>query len=131
MVATQEVQYVDLDLNLTPHPVTGDIVLKTGHSAVSQAIKTLVLTNFFERPFHSDVGANLRGEMFELYSPIVAKRIERNVNRSITNDEPRAQLMRLVVDERRDQNGVRVVIVFRPIHMVSPVTVELFLKRVR
>ena len=131
MAAPQEILYADLDLNLTPHPVTGDVVVKTGAGAITQALKTVVQTNFFERPFHSDVGADLRAQMFELFSPIVAKAIERNVRRCVDNDEKRAQLLKLVVDERRAQNGVRVQITYQPLHLVTPVTVDLFLKRVR
>ncbi len=50
--------YSDLDLKLTLHPFRKDIVPLKDSEAVKNAVKNLILTNFFERPFQPSVGAN-------------------------------------------------------------------------
>lgn len=127
----QPVVYSDLDLNLEPHPVTGDVVVLTGHRAIDRSLRNIVYTNFHERPFHSDVGANLRAQTFELFTPMTAKTIEMNLRRAIKNDEPRADLISISINDRPDQNGVAVRIKYRPVDRTEPVIVDVFIRRIR
>ena len=53
--------WADLDLKLTPHPRNGDIIPLRDEKAIKNAVKNLLQTNFYERPFQSTLGANLRG----------------------------------------------------------------------
>ena len=43
--------YKDLDINFLAHPITGDVTTKTDSDAVKRAVKNIVLTNYYERPF--------------------------------------------------------------------------------
>ena len=47
-VAAKEV-YADLDMNFTPHPITGDLTIKKDTDAIKQSIKNIMLTNYYER----------------------------------------------------------------------------------
>ena len=38
---------------------------RTADAAIKNAIRNLLITNFYERPFQDDLGANLRGLLFE------------------------------------------------------------------
>ena len=58
--------YTDIDLNITPHPSSGDLVLKQDKEAVKRSVRNIMLTNNYERPFKPNFGANLRGLLFEL-----------------------------------------------------------------
>ena len=58
--------YTDMDLNITPHPSSGDLVLKQDKEAVKRSVRNIMLTNNYERPFKPNFGANLRGLLFEL-----------------------------------------------------------------
>lgn len=130
-MAQTKVLYSDLDLNLTPHPVTGDIVLKTGSEAISQSFKNLVLTNHFERPYASDLGGNVIAHLFELFTPITVKILEMNIRRIAEYDEPRARLLKMVFKESPDNNGLSVRLTYQPRHMTQPVVVDVFLRRLR
>ena len=55
----------DLDLSLTLHPIRGDIVPIKDDAAIKNSVKNLLITNFYERPFNDDIGANLRALLFE------------------------------------------------------------------
>ena len=57
--------FSDLNLQMIPHPQKRDIIPLKDNAAVKNAVRNLLLTNFFERPFQPTVGANLRGLLFE------------------------------------------------------------------
>ena len=57
----------DIDLNFNINPITGDLNRKKDSEAVKQALRTLLLLGLFEKPFNSDLNANIRGFLFENY----------------------------------------------------------------
>jgi hypothetical protein len=59
-------QYKDLDLNFTAHPVTKDVVKRTGNAAIIGALRNLILTNLYEKPFQPVYGSRIRGLLFEV-----------------------------------------------------------------
>lgn len=103
--------YSDLDLGFELHPVTGDISRKTDVNAVKQALKILVLTNFYERPFAPSMGGNIRGLLFEHIDSTTAAVIEKTITQLITSYEPRAKLE--AVDVIVGSDGVSYVINIR------------------
>jgi len=58
-------RYTDLNLQMIVHPQKRDIIPLKGAAAVKNAIRNLLLTSFYERPFNSKLGSNLRGLLFE------------------------------------------------------------------
>lgn len=124
--------YVDFANSFTAHPVTGDLLLVKGADAIKQSVKNIVLTNFHERPFQPFKGGNVVYHLFETdVNDITATKIKADVARAITNFEPRAILISVTVTADPDRNGFDCTIVFRPINLTDPVTVSVFLKRVR
>ena len=45
--------YSDIDLAFLSHPINGKLTRKINRQAVKQSVKSLILTNYFERPFLS------------------------------------------------------------------------------
>ena len=64
--------WADLDLSLKKHPIQKDIIPLKDDNAIKNAVKNLVLTNFYERPFQLSKGGNLRGFLFEPADNIIA-----------------------------------------------------------
>ena len=58
--------FVDIDPNFTANPVTGDIMTNNDTRAILFAVKNLVLTNFYERLFHSEIGSPVNQLLFDL-----------------------------------------------------------------
>ena len=56
--------FTDLDLNFTAHPVNKDVATKYDEQAIKQSVRNLILTKNFERPFHSEIGCQVRGMLF-------------------------------------------------------------------
>ena len=86
-------QYRDLDLNFNIHPLKKDINKNLDEMAVINSIKNIVSTNFYEKPFQPDYGSNVRRLLFENLDIITASALERGIEQSITNFEPRVDLL--------------------------------------
>lgn len=123
--------FQDLDLNFTPHPVTGDLVKKFDEAAIKQSIKNLIMTRNYERPFHSDLGSPVRGLMFELVTPMTALTLKRVIIDVINNYEPRVELLDVDAIVSPDNNAVYVTITFKIINTEKPITLDLLLERTR
>jgi phage baseplate assembly protein W len=123
--------FQDLDLNFTPHPVTGDIVRKFDENAIKQSIRNLILTRNYERPFHSEIGSPIRALMFDLVTPLTAITVKRAIIDVINNYEPRAELMAVEPVISPDNNSLYVSITFKIRNTEKPVTLDLLLERTR
>ena len=89
--------YKDLNLDFTRNTVTNDVVKIEDVEAVKRAVKNLVQTNFYERPFHPELGCGIRSLLFEPFTPVTGIFIRRKVEEVITNYEPRVRLDQVVV----------------------------------
>lgn len=124
-------QFADLDLNFTPHPVTGDVGFKKDVNAVKQAVKNLVLTQNFERPFHSEIGSSLRSLLFEPATPMTKEILRKTISDTITNFEPRVELIDVEIRYKLDDTAVDVRVIFKIVNTFTPIDVNLTLERTR
>ena len=131
MALTSKKTYSDLDVSFNFHPVTKDVLKKTGISSVVQSIISLVLLSHYEKPFHPEIGSNIRKLLFELADNVTASRIAEEVKITIANFEPRATVLGVYVDPTDDGYGYNVNIEFSVITVADPVSITLFLERVR
>mgnify|MGYP002636784803 FL=1 len=123
--------FSDLDLAFIPHPITGNLGKKANREAVRQSVKSLVLTDYFERPFKSDIGCSIRYFLFELFTPPVKQQMERAIREVIKNYEPRADVFEVLVEERPDLNALTVSVAFMILNDPDPVILDVILERVR
>tara|TARA_Y100001937_G_scaffold128060_1_gene202280 strand:- start:827 stop:1231 length:405 start_codon:yes stop_codon:yes gene_type:complete len=123
--------FSDLDLNFTKHPVRKDVNTLTAERAVIGAVKNLILTNHYERPFQPDLGSNLRRMLFENMDNIQAAALEREIGEVINNFEPRASVKNIAVNPKYDENGYEVELTFFIQNLTAPVTINFFLERIR
>jgi phage baseplate assembly protein W len=123
--------FSDLDLNFTIHPVTKDITRRYDENAVKTALKNLILTSNYERPFHSEIGSPIRALLFEPQSPITSASIRKAIIDTIVNFEPRVEVTEVTVSYRPDENSVAVKIEFKVINTERPLTLDLVLERTR
>ena len=123
--------YKDLDLDFTRHPVTNDVVKIEDVNAVKRSVRNLINTQFYERPFHPELGCGVRDLLFENYSPMTGMFIRRKIEEVLINYEPRAKLSSIEVNEEQDRNGIKVEVNFYVLNLPNPVTVTTTLKRIR
>ena len=123
--------FKDLDLNFTIHPVKKDINTHKNEYAITNAVKNLILTNHYERPFQPEIGSNIRRLLFENVDPITGAQIEREITETIDNFEPRVQTSKVTVSPDPDNNGFKVELEFFVINNPNPITINFFLERIR
>ena len=123
--------YSDIDLAFLSHPVTGKLTRKINRHAVRQSVKSLVLTNHYERPFKPDIGCTIRGLLFENFRPGLKEDLARSIQETIENHEPRAELIQIQVDPNPDEHGINISIIFRVVNIAEPETLNILLERVR
>ena len=123
--------YKDLDLDFGRNIVTNDVNKLTDVEAVKRSVRNLINTNHFERPFHPELGGNVRALLFEPMTPLTALNLQRKVEEVLTNFEPRAKITQILADPDIDRNGYRLEIKFYVIGILNPITVETFLERLR
>ncbi len=129
-IVSRKKGYRDLDLSLKRHPITGKITTLKDDAAVKNAVKNLVLTNFFERPFQPSLGANLRGLLFEPADGVTRLAIKDNIE-GIVKAEPRIKLLALSVIDLSDKNAYRVTMKYRIRESNKVEDVEIVLRRLR
>jgi phage baseplate assembly protein W len=123
--------FSDLDFNFFANPVTGDVSRKYDENAIKQSIKNLVMTNHYERPFHPEIGSQINSLLFEQFSPLLQGMLERSIINTISNFEPRVELLEVLVNLNPDNQSVLVTITFRIVNTQTPITVDLTLQRTR
>jgi phage baseplate assembly protein W len=128
---TTQVIYSDIPTNFDVHPIKGDLVLLTNENAVKRSIRNLLLTDPYERFFNPDVGAGIRQTLFENFTRDTAYIIQEKITETITNYEPRANLYSVNVKALPDDNSYSASIVFGINGNITPITLDLVLKRVR
>ncbi len=127
-VAAKEV-YADLDMNFTPHPITGDLTIKKDTDAIKQSIKNIMLTNYYERPFKPALGGGFRELLFALDTERRVKRAQRKISKTIEDFEPRVSgvLPQFVING----NDLNVTIYYTIINGMPNQEVNMILTRAR
>ena len=113
-------QYSDLDLFFTKKSSNKDVNILSNVTAIKRSVRNLVLTNFYEKPFHPEIGSGVRDLLFENATPITSVAIAQAVEDVINNYEPRA-LVNFVDAKLSDRNTYEVTVNFS----VSNVPTEL------
>ena len=123
--------YKDLNLDFSFNSATKDIQKITDVEAVKRSVRNLINLNHYEKPFHPEVGSNLRAMLFELMTPQMNHVISKQIQKLITNYEPRARLVQVATIPDFDRNAYNCKIFFDVVNQPEPVTVETFLERLR
>ena len=130
IIVSRNKLYRDIDLSFIVR-ANGEVYKKIDAGAVKQAIKNLILTNHFEKPFLPLYGGNLRDLLFELAHSSIGEEITSNITRAIESYEPRAKIVDIRVDNRADYNSIGVTVEFRIVNTEETVIFTTTLVRLR
>jgi len=123
--------YRDLDLDFSINSATKDIQKLSDVEAVKRSVRNLINTNHYERPFHPEIGSNLRAMLFENITPQMTHALSKQIDLLIRNFEPRARLVQINVQPFIERNGYRAQISFFVVNTPERVEMESFLERLR
>ena len=124
-------KFSDIDLNFERNLVTSDVVAVEDVIAIKRAVKNLVQTNFYERPFQPVLGCGVRELLFENFTPMTKVFLQNKISEVLKNYEPRIDLTSVNVDDDQDNNRLIVDIIFYVVGVPGPQTVSTFLQRLR
>jgi phage baseplate assembly protein W len=128
---SQPRQYKDLSLTFGRNPVTNDVIAVSGTEAVKRSIKNLLLTVAGEVPFFPDFGCRLNYLLFEPIDPVTTVQIESEIRATIEGFEPRVTIRSITVTPTPDENRYQIDLSIALINLASPITLTLFLSRLR
>ena len=124
--------FKDLNLNFAPNLVTNDVSKLTDIEAIKRSVRNLVQLNHYEKPFHPEIGSNIRATLFENLSPITAALLSRNIETVIKTYESRVELSNIKAIPNIDRNAYDVRIEFFVVNSPGElVTLDVLLERVR
>jgi phage baseplate assembly protein W len=104
--------FIDLDAAFGYNPRTRDVATKTDDNAVRNALRNLIYTKHYERPFQPDLGCQIANLLFENMDPMTLMIAERVISDAITKFEPRVQLIQVTLTSAED-NDVYINIEYR------------------
>ena len=102
----------DFSLTFEKNAVTNDILALKNEAAIKEAVKNIVLYNFYEKPFNPFFGGNIIGLLFENSTPSMELEIKNRIEQSIETQEPRVTAVTVDVDFEEDQNDLQVEITY-------------------
>lgn len=130
-ITSRNPDYSDLDLDFLPHPVTKDVMRKTGSEAIKRSVRNLILTNFYEKPFRPGIGSNATKLLFDNMTPLVSNFLRDAIFEVIQNYEPRVEVLDVQVRMDFDNNGYNARIDFVVLNRNEPLSTIIFLERIR
>ena len=123
--------YSDLDLDFLKHPTTKDVSMKVGIEAIKRSVRNLIFTNFYDRPFQSYIGSDVRALLFENADPFTAVRLKQAIESCLFNFEQRVSVQNVEVSEDIDNHGYNVRLEYIILNKEQPVIQTIFLERIR
>lgn len=130
-MATLTKIYSDLDLTFNRQPVSGDVSMVFDNRSVINAVKHLLMTNFYERPWQPSLGSNITSLLFEPIEKESESIIKQEIYNTINNFEPRVSIDYINVSANEEQNGYDITLSFFIGNNTQPTEISVFLERNR
>ena len=116
--------FKDISLSFKRHPVTNDIGVLKNADAIKRSVRNLVQTIPNERFFNSTLGSDVRDSLFENTPGFIdfgtASIIERQIQTTIENFEPRIDNLEINVNPRPDSNEFEINVFFDIVGQTFP-----------
>ena len=123
--------YSDLDISFTSHPITGKLTVLKNAEAVKRALKNLILTKKFERPYEPLYGTNVVYSLFENFDNLTVTYLRNEIKQAIQNFEPRVTLNDIKIQADDDNNLLIIKIYFFVNNQTEPVELTITTERIR
>jgi len=91
-MARKSRSYTDLDAAFSLTPRTRDVATKSDDNAIRGALRNLIHTRHYERPFAPELGCQIHNLLFEPNDALSLTIAERAIRDAITKFEPRVEL---------------------------------------
>lgn len=123
--------YRDIDVSFGKHPGNKDVLKKFDVDAARFALKNLLLSNKYDKPFDSNYGLGLYGYLFENFSPAMGIILRRKVTEQVNEYEPRVVVEDVQLVDETDSNTLTLAIYFYVRGDPEPHKLNIALERTR
>jgi len=112
--------FKNISLSFKKHPVTDDILVLNNEDAIKRSVQNLVRIQTGEVFFNHLLGSRISGSLFELASDDYVDPIQKEIETSIKNFEPRVTLTDVKFVSTPDENSIDVTIFYDIVGLNSP-----------
>jgi len=130
ITSSRKTIYKDIDLSFTANNI-GSVFKKTETAAVKQAVKNILTSNRFDKPFDPDFGVDLRSYLFELADENTAGELIERIKSTIEAYEPRAIIRKIDVKSEISKNSLTILLKFQVRNTDQTVSFETTVSRLR
>ena len=123
--------YKDVSLTFARNVVTSDVVTVSGEDAVKRSLKFLLMSRAGETPFFPEFGSRIFTLLFEPIDPITTVLLQHEIEATITAYEPRVNIRQLTATPSSDEQGYDIDCLFTIVNQVAPITLILYISRLR
>ena len=100
--------FKDISLSFTRHPVTNDITVLKNEDAIKKSVINLCRTSINERFFNPLIGTRIGQSLFEINDPDIAEFLERDIENTLNNYEPRIKVKSVNSESILDSNELNI-----------------------
>lgn len=106
--------FIDLDAAFTLNPRTRDVASKNDDNAIRGALRNLIMSRNYDKPFQPDFGCQLSDLLFQQLDNFTLTVAERVLYNTITKYEPRVELLSVeIAPSDKDDNEVYIQMVYK------------------
>ena len=85
-------KFTDISLSFQPNPLNGDISVLKDERAINNALKNIIMTSLYEKPFDAMFGSTVNRILFEPADTMTADDLQFEIKRAIARNEPRVKV---------------------------------------
>ena len=112
--------FKDISMTFQRHPLTDDLIALKNEQAIARSLRNIVFTTPGEKFFNQNFGSRISKSLFENIDDISASLIVDEIRQSITNYEPRVDLLDVKAEPNFDNNEFNVRIVYNIVGVDVP-----------
>ena len=104
--------FKDISMSFQANPLNDDLIGLKNENAIARAVKNIVFTLPGEKYFNPSFGSKITNILFQNVDDISATVIVDEIKQSITNYEPRVDLIDVQADPDFDNNEFNVTVIY-------------------
>ena len=113
--------FKDISMTFQRHPLTDDLIALKNEQAIARSLRNIVFTTPGEKFFNETFGSRISNALFDNVDDISASLIIDEIRQSITNFEPRVDLIDVKAEPNSDNNEFNVRIVYNIVGVDVPI----------
>ncbi len=113
--------FKDISMTFQRHPLTDDLIALKNEQAIARSLRNIVFTTPGEKFFNENFGSRISNSLFENVDDISGSLIIDEIRQSITNYEPRVDLLDVKAEPNFDNNEFNVRIIYNIVGVDVPI----------